>query len=319
MHNLKLMSIFRLIGTHKDIEAFGVIPEINYIEKLEYCKICNYVGGSFFLRWDYTNIEKSFYNSNKVEVIGDGVPDVYIPMCIGGYGDVLMLLRVLPFINKKVGLVLMNPHVMLFDFLLKCTDICSIIYVDEAFCNMGWKNFRSFLFENKSNIKTINFEDTISFKEIQKNYPIFKAKTISHGFDIIIHRRNINHNIGKNFTETQFYELVNYLEKHYSVGIVGFRGEDSVKYTNDLRDMSFLEQVYVIANSKLVIDTDSVFDKIAEGFNIRNINIIRGLDQYWGFHWLFNNSYTIYTDSVSSVKINDIIRGVNLSFSVEGL
>jgi hypothetical protein len=214
----------------------------------------------------------------------------------------------------------MKPHNMLINFILTCSDVCSILLVDEEFNQSGWDIFIKFINSNKEFIPVIDFKGRFILTDIVNEYPIFSVDNNGYNnFDIIIHRRNIDHNIGKNFTEIQFANLVNILSKYHSIAVVGDINEDTNCYVNDLRNMDFLDQIRVISKSKMVIDTDSIFDKIAEGFGIGNINIIKRHDKYWGYHWLYNNSYTIFAENVDCVNIDDILFGVDVILNRKGL
>ena len=290
------------------------IPELDYSQKLLNCSKCGKKTVSFRFRWH--DLEPVSVFKDSVMEIGnpDGI-DFYFPLCYGGQGDFLNQLRFISaFKDRCVGLIMMESY-RIWEPLLQYFPFKHIVIVEnpkDGDVADRFHRFAAYVALSPYKDKLYSWETVMPYEEYLGNVPTVYIPPLG-GYDVIIHRRmGKTRKVSRNIPDALFSGVLTELPHNYKVGIVGIYDEDPVDYPNDLRKFSFDEQLRYVAGAKVIIDTDSVIDKVAEWCGIPSV--ILQVDEYikWGSHVRWNGDVVICAPSLELVTVGNVIQAVEM-------
>lgn len=297
-----------ILNAYAGIQAFN----LDYSERLYRCDRCGKKELQFRFRWHDIQSPYIFsgdcIESNNVEV------DFYFPLYHCGQGDILSLSRFLAAIpQKSVGLITMESYSLLKPYFNKLSYSKNVIIENPPMdrFNECFGRFSDAINKHGYINKMYPIDINITYEDFLLNFPRLVLPP-KQEYSIIIHRRkSITRKISRNFNDVFFSEVLVELRKKYSVGVVGLYEEDPVDYGDDLRKLPFSEQISYIAGAKVIIDTDSLIDKIAEWCRIPSI--IVQVEEYvsWGAHLYPNGDVVIGVKDINDVTIEDIVNSVD--------
>lgn len=296
--------------------------ELYYTEELHRCNSCGYKYVKFLLHMDTVTTDVNLL-PNTVCEYGKELADVYLPIINVGQGDVLNLLRfyyALNSIGLTLGLILPESYAI-------WEELLPELPVKHAFIlrnNLGvstsaYSQIKALIKEYNLQSKIPDIEITISYDEYLKFSPVMSSNS-SYKTDILIHRRcaSVDRVSTRNIEGDMFKNLISVLDKDYYIGVVGLLSEDNIEYKGDLRFLSFADQVRAVSNTQLVIDTDSLFDKVAEAVGVSSLTTYLEYYFSWGVHLGKNNDIVLCVPELSVVNKDIIIDRVNWFFNTYG-
>lgn len=294
-------------------------PEMSYNAYLRRCPECGHK--DVFFRYNCLEWAEDLTDDipmvGQISQYGNGTADVYLPIIEVGQGDVLMLLRfaqALKTVGKTLGILVPESYAHWEQFFPNLPIQHAFVFRNGLGVSAdAYTQIR--LFIKRHNLPTPSLELSVPYLEYLHLKPIMNVDT-SIKTDILIHRRvKPNRYKTRNIESENFKQLVATLNKTYNVGVVGLQEEDDTYYPGDLRFLPFQDQITAVTGAQLVLDTDSLFDKVAEAVGVPSFVLY--LEHYlpWGAHLKKWNDIFLCTNDLSEVSMELLCEKVHWFFN----